>query len=439
MTGATTVLDGRIVVEAVAVGSSTRVAQLTSLVEKAQLEKSNIQKLADRISAVFIPIVVVIAILTVIAWVISGAPLDAGFTAAVAVLVIACPCALGLATPVALMVGTGRAAQLGIILSGPNAIEQSGKIKTVFIDKTGTLTTGKMTVQSFTSVTPHSETELVALAAAVEEGSEHPVARAITEYAQPSNAHTYIAKDFHTHAGLGITASVDNKSVALGTKEFLTQEGYSLGKDSHDIFHDVVTPGSTQVFIGVEGKLAGAFVIRDSLKPDSLAGVNKLKNLGVRPVLLSGDNLATATHVAQAVGIDQVIAEATPEKKLAVIAHEQQTTAVAMIGDGINDAAALAQSNVGIAMGTGTDLAQAASDITLLRGTLTAAADALLLARKTLGIIRGNLFWAFAYNVAAIPLAALGFLNPMLAGAAMAFSSLFVVLNSLRLRHVTPA
>lgn len=436
VTGSTIVLDGRLIVRATQIGQNTRIAQLAALVEDAQLHKAAVQKLADRISAIFVPIVVVIATVTVLGWAFAGAPLSVGFTAGVAVLVIACPCALGLATPVALLVGTGRAAQMGIIISGPDAIESSSGINTVVLDKTGTITTGQMSVIGIHLDAENHDAALLRIAA-LENGSEHPIAHAIvTHVSRDLTVPLPAVTDFTSVAGEGVHGIVEGISVSIGTMEWMNAQELSPLPGQLEVMTRARATGATTVFAGWEGHTRAIITVADTLKEDSAEAVSRLQNLGLEVLLLSGDHEQAAHSIAAQVGISRVIAGASPESKVQVIAKLQaEGKRVAMVGDGVNDAAALAQADLGIAMGTGTDVAIAASDITLVRGTLSAAVDALLLSRRTLGIIKGNLFWAFAYNVAAIPLAALGFLNPMLAGAAMAFSSLFVVLNSLRLRR----
>lgn len=436
VTGSTIVLDGRLIVRATEVGQNTRMAQLATLVEDAQLHKAAVQKLADRISAVFVPIVVAIAVLTVIGWAVAGAPLAVGFTAGIAVLVIACPCALGLATPVALMVGTGRAAQMGIIVSGPDAIESSARIGTVVLDKTGTVTSGVMSVQDV-YVSGAETTPALRRIAALEANSEHPIAKAIVEHVRKeNNDHLPEVTQFRSVAGKGVQGVVEGTTIAVGTQEWMDLNGLALTLEQEEQLRIARSTGATSVLAGWDGHVHAIIAVSDTIKQDSSSAISRFIALGLEPVLLTGDHEEAARHIAAQVGISRVIAGASPESKVEVVAQLQaEGKKVAMIGDGVNDAAALAQSDLGIAMGTGTDVAIAASDITLVRGTLTAAVEAIELSRRTLRIIHGNLFWAFAYNVAAIPLAALGFLNPMLAGAAMAFSSLFVVLNSLRLRR----
>ncbi len=436
VTGSTIVLDGRLVVRATEVGQNTRMAQLATLVEDAQLHKAAVQKLADRISAVFVPIVVAIAVLTVIGWAVAGAPLAVGFTAGIAVLVIACPCALGLATPVALMVGTGRAAQMGIIVSGPDAIESSARIGTVVLDKTGTVTSGVMSVQAV-YVSGAEPTPALRRITALEASSEHPIAKAIVEHVCIEDSEQLPeVTQFRSVAGKGVQGVVEGTNIAVGTQEWMDLNGLALSSEHVEQLRAARSTGATSVLAGWDGHVRAIIAVSDTIKQDSAAAIARFIALGLEPVLLTGDHEEAARHIAAQVGISRVIAGASPESKVEVVSQLQsEGKKVAMIGDGVNDAAALAQSDLGIAMGTGTDVAIAASDITLVRGTLTAAVEAIELSRRTLRIIHGNLFWAFAYNVAAIPLAALGFLNPMLAGAAMAFSSLFVVLNSLRLRR----
>ena len=404
--------------------------------EDAQLHKAAVQKLADRISAVFVPIVIGIAVVTIMGWAIAGAPLAVGFTAAIAVLVIACPCALGLATPVALMVGTGRAAQMGIIISGPDAIESSSRISTVVLDKTGTVTTGHMSV-SEVFITGAEEDAALLRIAALEAGSEHPIARAILSYVtEHAGASLPVVTDFRSVAGQGVQGVIEGVRIAVGTTAWMNSHSFSLSEENETQLAAARAGGATAILAGWDSQVRAIIAVADTIKEDSAEAIIRLVELGLEPILLTGDHAEAAHAIAQKVGISRVIAGASPESKVEVIkALQADGKQVAMVGDGVNDAAALAQANLGIAMGTGTDVAIAASDITLVRGTLSAAVDALELSRKTLRIIHGNLFWAFAYNVAAIPLAALGFLNPMLAGAAMAFSSLFVVLNSLRLRR----
>ena len=429
VTGTTIALDGRLNIKATAVGEDSRMAQLVRLVEDAQLKKVAIQRLADSISSVFVPVVIGVAIVTLVVWLVVGGTPQAAFTAAVAVLVIACPCALGLATPMALMVGTGRAAQMGIVVAGPEVIEQSARIDAVVIDKTGTLTTGQMTV--FERV---GEAAVVEMAAAVEAGSEHPLARAILRAAELSAVKVPPAKDFSAVPGKGVSADIAGQRIWVGTREWMRETDLAMSADLRQHANRLNALGATVVCVGWAGIVRGLLAVSDQIKPDSHESVQRLKKMGMRVILLTGDHAGAAQAVADEVGIEEVEASASPEGKVAyIVALQADGHTVAMVGDGVNDAAALAASDMGIAMGTGSDLARAASDITLLRPTSPAVADSLELSRRTLGTIRGNLFWAFIYNGAAIPLAAVGLLNPMVAGAAMAFSSIFVVLNSLTL------
>ena len=434
--GATLAMDGRLIIKASTVGENTRLAQLVRLVEDAQLHKAGVQRLADRISAVFVPIVIGIAVATLVLWLLLGGGWAAAFTAAVAVLVIACPCALGLATPVALTVSTGRAAQLGIVISGPEVMERSATITTIVLDKTGTVTAGDMKVLSI-DVSPGDRVETVLpRIGAVERLAEHPIARAIASEAErrePDNKH--LVSDFITVPGKGVQALVAQSRTFVGTEEWMRENDLVITTAQSATVSAARQRGETVVLGGWDGVVRAIFSVGDHAKADSAEAIAELQQMGFETILLTGDHEDAARTVAASVGISQVFAGTSPERKVEVVRELQaQGKRLAMVGDGINDAAALAQADIGLAMGTGTDIAMAASDITLMRGTLTAVVDALQLSRRTLGIIRGNLFWAFAYNVAAIPLAALGFLNPMLAGAAMAFSSLFVVLNSLRLK-----
>ena len=436
VTGSTIVLDGQLTIRATQVGENTRMSQLARLVEDAQLHKAAAQRLADRISAIFVPIVIGLSALTFLGWFVAGQSVAAGFTAAVAVLVIACPCALGLATPVALLVGTGRAAQMGIIISGPDAIETSNKIDTVVLDKTGTVTTGRMSVTELIALDNTSPAELLRVIAAVEAGSEHPLAQAIVRHALADSSDMAVATDFRSSAGFGVTARVEGREVFVGNEEWLLQNNLVIDPQAQARISAARASGASLIVAGWQGRVRAALAIADTVRPDSAHAIAQLRELGLDVVLLTGDHADVASAVAAETGITRVQAGITPEGKVAAVAALQaEGHRVAMIGDGVNDAAALAQADLGIAMGTGTEVAIAASDITLVRANLVAAGEAIALSRHTLRIIHGNLFWAFAYNVAAIPLAALGFLNPMLAGAAMAFSSLFVVLNSLRLRR----
>jgi P-type Cu+ transporter len=438
VTGATVNTGGRLVVRATRIGSDTQLAQMAKLVEDAQTGKAEVQRLADRISGVFVPIVIAIAVGTLAAWLGAGFPAAAAFTAAVAVLIIACPCALGLATPTALLVGTGRGAQLGILIKGPEVLESTRKVDTVVLDKTGTVTTGKMTLQGIHPASGTDDTELLRLAGAVEDASEHPIAQAIAQGATERVGTLPVPEAFTNHEGRGVQGVVDGHLVIVGRNTLLTDWSLTMPADLAQAKSRAEATGQTAVVVAWDGQVRGVLVVADALKDTSAEAIARLRALGLTPILLTGDNQAVAAQVAAQVGIDQVIAEVMPQDKVDVIARLQQDgKTVAMVGDGVNDAPALAQADLGLAMGTGTDVAIEASDITLVRGDLRSAVDAIRLSRKTLGTIKTNLFWAFAYNVAAIPLAALGLLNPMLAGAAMAFSSVFVVGNSLRLRGFT--
>ena len=442
VTGATVNAGGRLVVRATRVGSDTQLAQMAKLGEDAQSGKAAVQRLADRISGVFVPIVIAIALVALAAWLISGAGVSTAFTAAVAVLVIACPCALGLATPTALLVGTGRGAQLGILIKGPEVLESTRKVDTVVLDKTGTVTTGRMTLVDVIAEAGTDRAELLRLAGALEDASEHPIAQAVAKGAVQETGQLPTPEDFANVEGKGVQGVVDGHAVLVGRESLLADWSQHLSPDVAAAKAAAEAEGKTVVAVGWDGQARGVLVVADTVKPTSAEAIQGLKGLGLTPVLLTGDNEAVAKRIAAEVGIDQVIAEVLPKDKVDVVARLQgEGKVVAMVGDGVNDAPALAQADLGLAMGTGTDVAIEASDITLVRGDLRAAVDAIRLSRRTLGTIKANLFWAFAYNVAAIPVAALGMLNPMLAGAAMAFSSVFVVGNSLRLRgfrSVTP-
>ena len=442
VTGATVNAGGRLVVRATRVGSDTQLAQMAKLVEDAQSGKAAVQRLADRISGVFVPIVIAIALVALAAWLISGAGVSTAFTAAVAVLVIACPCALGLATPTALLVGTGRGAQLGILIKGPEVLESTRKVDTVVLDKTGTVTTGRMTLVDVIAEAGTDRAELLRLAGALEDASEHPIAQAVAKGAVQETGQLPTPEDFANVEGKGVQGVVDGHAVLVGRESLLADWSQHLSPDVAAAKAAAEAEGKTVVAVGWDGQARGVLVVADTVKPTSAEAIQGLKGVGLTPVLLTGDNEAVAKRIAAEVGIDQVIAEVLPKDKVDVVARLQgEGKVVAMVGDGVNDAPALAQADLGLAMGTGTDVAIEASDITLVRGDLRAAVDAIRLSRRTLGTIKANLFWAFAYNVAAIPVAALGMLNPMLAGAAMAFSSVFVVGNSLRLRgfrSVTP-
>jgi Cu+-exporting ATPase len=429
VTGATVNAGGRLVVEATRVGADTQLARMAKLVEEAQNGKAEVQRLADRVSGVFVPAVIVLAVVTFGVWLGAAGDTAAAFTAAVAVLIIACPCALGLATPTALMVGTGRGAQLGILIKGPEVLESTRRVDTVVLDKTGTVTTGRMTLQDVYAAEGTDEQLLLRLAGAVEHASEHPVARAVAVGAEERVGRLPEVEDFENVPGRGVRGRVEGRDVAVGRlyDDVPTEVARAREKAERD--------GRTAVVVGWDGTARGVVAVADAVKETSAEAVRELRALGLTPVLLTGDNQAVAEAVAQTVGIEQVIAEVLPEDKVDAVRRLQaEGRTVAMVGDGVNDAAALATADLGLAMGTGTDAAIEAGDLTLVRGDLRVAADAIRLSRRTLATIKGNLAWAFGYNVAALPLAAAGLLNPMIAGAAMAFSSVFVVTNSLRLR-----
>jgi len=434
--GATVNAGGRLMVRATRVGADTQLAQMATLVEEAQNGKADIQRLADRVSAVFVPIVIVLAIGTLGFWLAAGDGAAAAFSTAVAVLIIACPCGLGLATPTALLVGTGRGAQLGILIKGPEVLESTRRIDTVVLDKTGTVTTGKMSLHGIHLAEDVDEGQALRLAGALEHASEHPIATAIATGAQDRVGELPSVTEFTNREGLGVQGVVEGRAVMVGRATLLEQQGIILPDDLRVAKNQAESQGRTAVVVAWEGTARAVLVVADTIKPTSAEAIEGLRALGLRPVLLTGDNDTAARAVAAEVGIDEVIAEVLPKDKVEVITRLQgEGRVVAMVGDGVNDAAALAQADLGLAMGTGTDAAIEASDLTLVRGDLRAAVDAIRLARRTLRTIKGNLFWAFAYNVAALPLAALGLLNPLIAGAAMAFSSVFVVSNSLRLRR----
>ncbi|AQS71015.1 cation-translocating P-type ATPase [Streptomyces pactum] len=442
VTGATLNAGGRLVVEATRVGADTQLARMAQLVEDAQNGKAAAQRLADRISGVFVPVVIALALATLGFWIGNGSGLTAAFTAAVAVLIIACPCALGLATPTALMVGTGRGAQLGILIKGPEVLESTRKVDTIVLDKTGTVTTGRMTLLAVHTTDETDDTEVLRLAGALEHASEHPIAQAVAAGAADRIGTLPVPEDFSNVPGLGVQGIVDGHSVLVGREQLLAEWAMALPADLARARAEAETAGRTAITVAWDGEARAVLEVADAVKETSPEAITRLRALGLTPVLLTGDNRAVAASVARAVGIEpeRVIAEVMPEDKVDVVKRLQgEGRSVAMVGDGVNDAAALAQADLGLAMGTGTDAAIEAGDLTLVRGDLRAAADAIRLARKTLGTIKSNLFWAFAYNIAALPLAAAGLLNPMIAGAAMAFSSVFVVGNSLRLRSFRAA
>jgi Cu+-exporting ATPase len=433
--GATINSSGRLLVRATKVGADTALAQIARLVAEAQAGKADVQRLADRVSAIFVPVVLVIAIATVLGWLAFGGSAAAAFTAAVAVLIIACPCAMGLATPTALLVGTGRGAQLGILIKGPGVLEQTRKVTTIVLDKTGTVTEGRVRLIAVEPVGQATRGQVLSLAAAAESGSEHPLARAIVAAARSELGTVPTAAGFRSQAGLGVEAYVEGTAVVVGRPAFLEQRGIGLDRAGSWRAQQEVQ-GHTIVAIGWNGELRGLVALADTIKPSSAEAVRELRALGLEPVLLTGDNERAARAIAAQLGIENVRAEVLPDEKAAEVRRLQREGAVvAMVGDGVNDAPALAQADLGLAIGTGTDVAIQASDLTLVSGDLRAAADAIRLSRRTLATIKGNLFWAFAYNVAAIPLAIAGVLSPMIAAAAMAFSSVFVVSNSLRLRR----
>ncbi|MFJ2007127.1 heavy metal translocating P-type ATPase [Streptomyces chartreusis] len=442
VTGATINAGGRLVVEATRVGADTQLARMAKLVEDAQNGKAAAQRLADRISAVFVPIVIALALATLGFWLGNGAGPAAAFTAGVAVLIIACPCALGLATPTALMVGTGRGAQLGILIKGPEVLESTRKVDTIVLDKTGTVTTGRMTLLAVHTADRTDEAEVLRLAGALEHASEHPIARAVSDGAMEKLGSLPTPEDFANVPGLGVQGIVDGHAVLVGRERLLEEWAMELPEALRQAKSDAEAAGRTAIAVAWDGEARAVLEVADAVKETSPEAIRRLRALGLTPILLTGDNDAVARSVAREVDIapEDVIAEVLPQDKADVVKRLQdEGRSVAMVGDGVNDAAALAQADLGLAMGTGTDAAIEAGDLTLVRGDLRVAADAIRLSRRTLGTIRSNLFWAFAYNVAALPLAAAGLLNPMIAGAAMAFSSVFVVGNSLRLRSFRAA
>ena len=436
--GATVNVGGRLIVEITRVGADTELARMQRLMDEAQTGKARVQRLADRVSAVFVPIVILLAIVAFVGWLLVGGSLEVAFTAAVATLIIACPCALGLATPTALLVGTGRGSQLGILIRGPQVLEQTRQVDTIVLDKTGTITQGAMTVTTVSAAPGVTDDELLRIAAGAEWGSEHPVARAIV------TAHggvAPVAESFASHAGFGVQAVLDGSLVAAGRPDWVEDQwSVHLPIRFRSEAEVLEAAGGTVIAVARDGEFLGLVAVSDTVKPTSGEAIARFRALGLRPVLLTGDNAGAAEHIAAMVGIDEVRAGVTPAGKLDAIRQLQSSgRVVAMVGDGVNDAAALAAADLGIAMGGGTDAAIAASDVTIASGDLLVVADAIRLSRRTLGTIKGNLFWAFAYNIAAIPIAMLGLLNPLVAAAAMALSSVFVVTNSLRLRRFQPA
>ncbi|MFE7747887.1 heavy metal translocating P-type ATPase [Streptomyces sp. NPDC057428] len=437
--GGTLNASGRLVVEATRIGSDTQLARMARLVEDAQNGKASAQRLADRISAVFVPVVLLLALATLVAQLLATDDVTASFTAAVAVLIVACPCALGLATPTALMAGTGRGAQLGILIKGPEVLETARRVDTIVLDKTGTVTTGRMTLGRVHTDPGTTEAEVLRLAGALEHASEHPVARAVAAGAAARNGGAFPAPvDFTNVPGLGVRGTVEGHRVLAGRPRLLADEGITLSPLLAEALAEAAGQGRTTVAVAWDGRARGVLEVADTVKEGSAEAVAELRALGLRPILLTGDNRAAAEAVARAVGIDEVHAEVLPEDKAEVVRRLQtEGRSVAMVGDGVNDAVALAVADLGLSMGTGTDAAIEAGDLTLVRGDLKVTTAAIRLSRRTLSTIRSNLFWAFGYNVAALPLAAFGLLSPMIAGAAMAFSSVFVVTNSLRLRSFT--
>jgi len=439
VTGATVNAGGRLIVRATRVGADTALAQIARLVTEAQTGKAPVQRLADRVSAVFVPVVIAIAVATLGFWLGSGEGATYALTAAVAVLIVACPCALGLATPTALLVGTGRGAQLGLLIKGPEILESTREVDTIVLDKTGTVTSGEMSVREVVTARGTDEEEALRLIGALENGSEHPIARAIAAEASQRLGSLPDPEGFANNEGLGVEGIVAGRYVLVGRPQLLADRELAMPAELEAVLASAADRGETAVAAGWDGEVRAVIAVSDTIKPTSAEAIGRLRELGLRPILLTGDNRRTAEAVAAEVGIDEVIAEVLPAEKAGVVTRLQtEGRTVAMVGDGVNDAPALASADLGLAIGTGTDVAIEASDLTLVSGDLRAAADAIRLSRRTLVTIKGNLFWAFAYNVAALPLAMSGFLNPLIAAAAMALSSIFVVSNSLRLRRFRP-
>ena len=439
VTGATVNAGGRLVVRAGRVGADTALAQIGRIVTEAQAGKADVQRLADRVSAIFVPIVIALAVGTLGFWLGANVSTAYAFTAAVAVLIIACPCALGLATPTALLVGSGRGAQLGLLIKGPEVLESTRRVDTIVLDKTGTVTTGKMSLQGIVTADGVEEDDALRAIGTLESASEHPIAAAIAAAARERFGTLEAPEGFRNHEGLGVEGMIGGRLAVAGRRSLLEDWRFTLPDPLAAALAEAERNGHTAIAAGWDGRVTAIFIVADTVKPSSAEAVERLRRLGLHPILLTGDNAATAESVAAGVGIDEVIAEVLPADKAAVIERLQADgRVVAMVGDGVNDAPALARADLGLAIGTGTDVAIEASDLTLVSGELGAAADAISLSRRTLATIKVNLFWAFAYNIAALPLAATGYLNPIVAGAAMAFSSIFVVGNSLRLRRFEP-
>jgi heavy metal translocating P-type ATPase len=439
VTGATAVVAGRLVVRATRVGADTQVAQLVRLVERAQADKAGVQRLADRISSYFVPAVIALSVLTATGWAVAGAPVERAVSIGLAVLIIACPCALGLATPTALMAAAGRGAQLGVFIKGHRALESARDIDTVVFDKTGTLTTGQPVVTDVWLAAGVSREDLIATAYAIEHAAEHVAARAIEDYARRENAVLSTVEEFEALPGLGARGVVAGRRVLVGSPRLMARSGLTVPGDLDAVRDTWEVKGGTTVAVAIDGVVAGAFGLADAVRPTARAAVAGLNALGLRTVVLTGDIAGSARAVAAEVGIDEVIAEVLPAEKAGVIARlRDEGRVVAMVGDGVNDAPALAGSDLGLALVTGADVAIDAADVIVVRGDLRMVPAAVLLARRTLRTIRGNLLWAFGYNVAALPIAAAGLLNPLISSAAMAASSLFVVFNSLRLRGFRP-